>query len=396
MMAIYSDRIWGLEGNWDNLISAYLIVDRDKIVDITEKKPSSVSVINMAGRVLLPALIDPHTHAIFAGDRADEYHLRLKGVSYEEISKRGGGILQTVKCTRSVSDDVLVNLLEHRLRLFFRMGVLTVEVKTGYGIYPKDELRLLKLILDVSSRVKFVDVLATLLAHMPPKDVNISQFLEEFRKAISMARTMGASFFDVFCDSVGFDLSTALELLRHASDVGLKLKVHAEELDHTGISCKAAQLKAVSADHLIKATRNDFECMREHGTMPVLLPGTAYVLGENITSSLQMLRELQMDFALATDFNPGSCPIISPWLVMSLAIKHFGLSPVEVVRGFTENAARALDLSDRGVVSVGSKAYLIWTGFREISHVGYQFGVNPVAAVIRGEDIMLYHPETWI
>ncbi len=395
MIAIYSDRILGLDGDWENLRPGYLIIDEDRIIDISGQRPGSVEVLNMAGGILLPALVDPHTHAIFAGDRADEYHLRLSGTSYEEIAKRGGGISRTVEFTRNAPDDVLMELLENRLRLFFKMGVLTVEVKTGYGIYPEEELRLLRLVLS-ASRLEEVDVIPTFLAHIPPKDVDMLVFLEEFRKAISRAKDMGAVFFDVFCDSVGFDLSTAMKLLEHAREVGLGLKVHAEELVHTGISCKAAQLGAVSADHLIKAGAEDFVCMRKHGTMPVLLPGTAYMLGEDITSPLRMLRELEMDFALATDFNPGSCPIISPWLVMSLAIKHFGLSPVEVVRGFTENAARALALSDRGVISVDSKAYLIWTGFREISHVGYQFGVNPVAAVIRGEDLVLYQPETWI
>lgn len=394
MIAIYSKNlVTPLEQGYGyRKFGGYVIVEGDNIVDVLPELPRDFSgkVYNFGEKIVMPAIVEPHTHSIFAGDRAEEFHMRMRGKSYVEIAKAGWGILSTVKSTRSTSDEVLENLLRKRLDIFLRNGVLTLEIKSGYDLTHEGEIRLLTIIRRVGNN-HVIDVLSTYLgAHAISPDSNREVYVEEIiRKTLPEIKKQGlADFVDVFCDETAYTIDEALKILRRAVELGIKIKVHAEELKYTGISSKVALIGGISADHLIKIKKEDLLIMKERGTVPVLLPMTAFFLNEELSNTLKHIYSLGISFALSTDFNPGSSPVISVWNMVDIAITRFRIPLEHIIPAVTINAAKALALSDRGIIQKGKKAYLMVLSIEKLELLGYLWGVSPVWKVFKGEEVV--------
>lgn len=394
MIAIYSKNlVTPLEQGYGyRKFGGYVIVEGDNIVDVLPELPRDFSgkVYNFGEKIVMPAIVEPHTHSIFAGDRAEEFHMRMRGKSYVEIAKAGWGILSTVKSTRSTSDEVLENLLRKRLDIFLRNGVLTLEIKSGYDLTHEGEIRLLTIIRRVGNN-HVIDVLSTYLgAHAISPDSNREVYVEEIiRKTLPEIKKQGlADFVDVFCDETAYTIDEALKILRRAVELGIKIKVHAEELKYTGISSKVALIGGISADHLIKIKKEDLLIMKERGTVPVLLPMTAFFLNEELSNTLKHIYSLGISFALSTDFNPGSSPVISVWNMVDIAITRFRIPLEHIIPAVTINAAKALALGDRGIIQKGKKAYLVVLSIGKLELLGYLWGVSPVWKVFKGEEVV--------
>ncbi len=404
MIAIHSEHIVSPKdsGIGYDMFSGYVIIEGDNILDVIPTLPDSFAgrVYDFGKNIVMPAIVESHTHAIFGGDRASEFHMRMQGASYVEIAKAGGGILSTMTKTRQASDEELASLLKKRLDIFLKNGALTVEVKSGYDLTHEGEIRLLKIIRNVGAHHD-VDVYATYLgAHAVPKDRDRNDYIEEIvGKTLPEIGEKGlADFVDVFCDETAYTVPEALKIFNKARELGFAIKVHAEELKHTGISKEAAKLGALSADHLIKVEKEDLETMKEYGTVPTLLPPTVYLLKEDLSKTLELLDEMSMPFAMATDFNPGSSPVVSTWTMVDIAITRFGIPLERIIPGITLMSARALGLSDRGQIKKGQKAYITVLHIDELQYLGYLFGVSPIKIVFKGEDVV-YHVEdsdVWI
>jgi len=394
MIAIYSKNlVTPLEKGYGyRKFTGYILVEGDNIVDVLPQLPNNFEgkVYDLGDKIVMPAIVEPHTHSIFAGDRAEEFHMRMQGKSYVEISKAGGGILSTVRNTRNASADVLENLLRKRLEIFLRNGVLTLEIKSGYDLTHEGEIRTLEIVKRVGGN-HVVDVLSTYLgAHAIPPDSNREVYIEEMiHKTIPEIKKEGlADFVDVFCDETAYTVDEALRIFQKAVELGMKIKVHAEELKHTGISSKVALLGGISADHLLKVKEEDLLIMKEKGTVPVLLPMTAFFLNEDLADTLKHIYSLGISFALSTDFNPGSSPVVSVWNMIDIAITRFRIPLDYIIPAITINAAKALALDDRGIIQKGKKAYLVALSVEKLELLGYLWGISPVWKVFKGEKVV--------
>ncbi|MBC7340255.1 MAG: imidazolonepropionase [Firmicutes bacterium] len=343
-------------------------------------------VVDAEGGTVLPGLIDPHTHALFAGWRADEFRLRLRGVPYLEILAAGGGILSTVRATRAASAGELARLLEGRLAAMLLCGVTTVEVKSGYGLSWPEEHKLLSVMAQVA-RSQPVEIVPTFLgAHAVPEEYkgNADGYVEHIVRVMlpEVARQGLARFVDVFCDEGVFDLDQTRHLLSAARKLGLGVRLHADELASLGGAELAAELGAASADHLLRSRPEGWRRMAQAGVVAVLLPGTALFLGKPYAPARDMIGA-GVAVALATDFNPGTCPIASLPLVMGLACVGMGMEPEEVVVAVTANAALAVGRPDLGTLEVGKQADLVIFGVPGYEHIPYRMGGAPVSWVVK-------------
>jgi len=320
--------------------------------------PDAEDVVDGGGLVGLPGLVDPHTHAVWAGSRADEFRRRLSGVPYSEILEAGGGILSTVAATRAAPRDELADLARARLAGLLRHGVTTVEVKSGYGLNPEAEVRLLNAAWDCGDTVRVVPTF--LGAHTIPtewrhdRDAYVRQIIEEQLPACAPL----AEFIDVYCDRGAFTLDEAVAILRAGKASGLRIKCHAEQVTHTGIAAAAAELGAVSLEHLEQIDTAGIAAMAAAGTIAVLLPGAQLFL-RDAAPPVAALREAGVPLALGTDLNPGSSPVHDPWTVATLACLTQGFTIEEAVLGCTRVAGEALGRADLGWLgreSVGDMA----------------------------------------
>ena len=340
--------------------------------------------IDASGRAVVPGFVDPHTHAVFAGDRSDEFEAKLRGKSYQEILAEGGGILRTVRATREASDeDLLENLLAH-LEVMLTHGTTTVEVKSGYGLDTETELRLLEVI-DRANDAHPIDVVPTSMgAHAVPEDRESGEYVEEVvdEQVPAVAEQGIAKFCDVFCEEEVFDVEESRRVLEAGAEAGMTPKVHAEEFTRLGGAQLAADLEAASADHLLYTTEEDVEALREAGTTPVLLPGTAFGLGEAYADARAFL-EAGAPVALATDFNPN-CHTRSMGFVQTLACVGMGMTPAEALLGATKHAAAALNLEDgTGTLREGAPADALVLEAPSYAHVAYRFDTSPVETVVK-------------
>lgn len=316
------------------------------------------------GGLVTPGFIDPHTHLLFAGDRADEFALRCKGATYQQIAQAGGGILKTVRATRQASVEELVEQGLKRLRTMLSYGTTTVEVKTGYGLTLKDELKMLDAIYQLQ-QLQPVELVPTFMpAHAVPPEMKADDYVEHIcQEMLPAAKEHPAKprFVDLFCEEGAFTLSQSRRLFKAALQWGFQLKIHADEFSRLGGSQLAAEWGAVSADHLLKSNPSDWEALARAGTVAVLLPGTAFFLKEPMPNA-QGMKAKGVRLALGTDFNPGSCHIPSMPFMIGLACLFLGLSPEEALQAATENAAYALGLqATHGVLQPGYvEDALIW------------------------------------
>ncbi|MFC4541832.1 imidazolonepropionase [Halosolutus amylolyticus] len=354
--------------------------------EITREYPpeSAATAIDAGGNAVVPGFVDPHTHAVFAGDRSDEFTAKLRGKSYQEILAEGGGILRTVRATRAASDATLRENLRAHLDVMLAHGTTTVEVKSGYGLDAETELRLLEAI-DRVADAHPIDVVPTFMgAHAVPEgreaDEYVDRVVEEQLPAV--AEQGIAEFCDVFCEADVFDVAQSRRVLEAGEAAGLTPKIHAEEFTRLGGAQLAADLGAASADHLLHATEEDAAALAAADVVPVLLPATAFGLGEAYADARAFL-DAGAPVALATDFNPN-CHARTMEFVQTLAAVEMGLTPAEALRGATHDAALSIDREDgTGTLREGAPADAVVLEAPSIAHLAYRFDTSAVDTVIK-------------
>jgi imidazolonepropionase len=349
--------------------------------------PAHAEILDATGKTVLPGLIDSHTHLLFAGWREDEFEQRLRGVSYQEIAARGGGINATVERVRQASKEELKRLARSRLDDLLCFGVTTVEVKSGYGLTLADEVKCLEAIADLNAEGPLELVPTFLGAHaVPPefrgdRDGYLHLLVDEMLPEVARLRL--AEFCDVFCETGVFSVGESERILRRARELGLGLKLHADELTPLGGAELASRLGAVSADHLLCITDAGIDALAAAGTVATLLPGTAFVLGLPYAPARRLI-ERGVGVALASDCNPGTCPTENLPLIGAMACMQMKMLPAEAVTALTLNAAAALRRSDRiGSLEVGKQADLVIFDVPDYRHLFYHFGINHVWRVIK-------------
>jgi imidazolonepropionase len=350
---------------------------------------NAAHAVDAAGKSVIPGFVDPHTHALFAGDRSDEFEAKLRGKTYQEIMAEGGGILRTVRATREATDERLLDdLLEH-LDAMLTHGTTTVEIKSGYGLDTETELRMLEII-DRADDRHAVDVVPTFMgAHAVPEGRETDEYVAEVvNDQIPAVESQGiAEFCDVFCEEGVFDVEQSRRVLEAGTDAGMTPKVHAEELAHVGGTRLAAEVGAASADHLLHSTEEDVAALVENDVVPVLLPGTAFGLGAAYADARAFI-EAGANVAVATDFNPN-CYSQSMGFAAALSCVEMGMTPAEALRAATTNAAAALDLpASVGTLCEGSPGDLAVLDAPSYVHVPYNFGVNAVETVLKDGEVV--------
>ncbi len=343
---------------------------------------------DLKGACVTPALVDCHTHLIYAGNRAREFELRLQGASYEEIAKAGGGIRSTVAATRAATDDALLTLAIGRARTLMREGVGTIEIKSGYGLSEIDEARSLRIARRLGTELP-ISVQTTFLgAHAVPPE--FESRIDDYVNAVCewMPRLHAEGLIDavdVFCERIGFSYDQTRRVFEAARDLGLPVKLHAEQLSDQNGAALAAEFNALSCDHLEYLSDAGVAAMAAAGTVAVLLPGAYYFLRETQMPPINALRAAGVPIALATDHNPGSSPTLSPLLMMNMACTLFRMTPEEVWRGFTVNAAKALGLTGIcGVLQAGARAdFAVWDADHP-RDLAYRFGHQPLQQLVIG------------
>lgn len=356
-------------------------------IQASSRDLSRFAAIDAAGKAVLPGFVDSHTHLVFAGDRAEEYAWRLKGDSYMDILQRGGGILSTVRATRGASREELTEAALRRLDAMLAFGVTTVEGKSGYGLDRETEIKQLEVMAQLN-RMHPLEVVPTFMgAHaVPPEykgreDDYIDFVLKEVAPEAASRRL--AAFCDVFCEKSVFSVEQSRRLLTRAAEWGLKPKLHADEIVRLGGAELAAEIGAVSADHLLNASDEGLRAMAEAGVVATLLPATAFSLREPYARGRFMI-DAGGAVALATDFNPGSCFSESIPLVAALAALNMGLSPEEIVTALTLNGAAALDRAQTvGSLDPGKQGDVVVLENPSYRFIPYHLGVSTVEKVVK-------------
>ena len=346
--------------------------------------------IDCEGRWITPGLIDCHTHLVYAGNRAAEFEQRLNGASYEDIARAGGGISATVRQTRAATRQTLVTETLPRLDAMMAEGVTTVEIKSGYGLRLKDEIKQLTAARDLEGR-RAIKICTTFLgAHAlaPEFEGDPDGYIAEVCNVMipRIAKADLAYAVDVFCETIGFSREQSARVLAAARKAGLGVKMHAEQLSNSGGAALAAEFGALSADHLEYLDESGAAAMAAAGTVAVLLPGAFYFLRETKCPPLDLLRALNIPIAIASDCNPGTSPLTSPLLVMNMAATLFRLNVTECLAGMTREAARALGrFSELGSLEAGKRCDLAIWNVNNLSELVYNIGLNPLhARVWRG------------
>ncbi|MBM3319092.1 MAG: imidazolonepropionase [Candidatus Eisenbacteria bacterium] len=386
-----SNPAWGDLGIVEN---GAIAIRRGKFVAVgtTADVESRVSItpktktLSGRGRLVLPGFIDPHTHFLFVGTREDEYAMRVEGVDYLEIRRRGGGIRKTVRAFRAASDEELLDAGRRRLDSFLAYGTTTVEGKSGYGLTTDQEIRALRLMAQLNEAHPIEIVPTFLGAHEIPEEYEgrtrdyVRLVIDEM---IPRARGL-ARFCDVFCEKGVFEIEESRAILEAGKRHGLLPKLHAEEFVSIGGGELAAEVGAVSADHLLAVTEEGCAQMARSGTIAILLPGTAIGLAKRAFADVERMRRNALPIALATDCNPGSSFTESMSVVLSLACSLEGLTLPEAILGATRNAAAALGLLDSiGTIEAGKKADCILLRATHPAAIPYRFGTNLVETVVK-------------
>ncbi|HYN13113.1 MAG TPA: imidazolonepropionase [Burkholderiales bacterium] len=343
------------------------------------------------GAWITPGLVDCHTHLVYAGNRAHEFEMRLKGATYEEIARAGGGIVSTVRATRAASEEHLFHSAKKRIGQWLREGATTVEIKSGYGLDRDTELRMLR----VARRLgDTITVKTTFLgAHALPEEYRgrADEYIDFVCNEVlpEAAKDGLVDAVDAFCERIAFDVAQTTKVFSKAKALGLPVKLHADQLSDLGGAALAACHGALSADHLEYSTENSVKAMQRAGTVAVLLPGAFYFLRDTQLPPIEALRRHGVPLAIATDHNPGSSPLTSPLLAMNLACTLFRLTPEEALTGMTRHAARALGLrATHGTLERGMQADFALWDIAAPAELAYAIGANPCLATVRaGESV---------
>ncbi|MFW5927705.1 MAG: imidazolonepropionase [Thermoplasmatota archaeon] len=367
-----------------------LAVDNEEIIDAggTEEivsKYESEKTIDASGKTVVPGFVDPHTHLVYAGSREDELIMKVKGKTYMEILESGGGILRTVNATRDASKDELKEAMRKRMDKMLEYGTTTAEAKSGYGLDLENEIKSLEVIQEMSEEHE-IDLIPTYLgAHsLPPEFEDTGEYIDYCIEEVlpEVKERELAEFCDVFCEKGVFDSEESKILLKRAKELGLKVKVHADEIENIGCSKMAAEIEAISAEHLVKTSMEDIRKMAESGTIGISLPGTPFMLMEDEYTPVRKMIDEKVPMALATDLNPN-CWTESMQMIITLACLQMKMEPEEALTACTVNSAYAIDREDIGVLDRGYKADFPILDVPNIMHLPYHFGVNLVDKVYK-------------
>jgi len=342
-------------------------------------------VIDAAGALVTPGLIDCHTHLVYAGDRTHDFEMRMAGKSYADIAKAGGGIVSTVKATRAASDAELRKASARRLASLMASGATTVEVKSGYGLDAGNELRCLRIAKDLAAD-RAVSISTTLLAaHAVPPEFagRADAYVDEVCSIVARAASEKlADAVDAFCESIAFTPAQVRRVFEAARKHGLRVKLHADQLSDSGGAALAAEFGAVSADHLEHTSEAGVAALAKAGTVAVMLPGAFYFLRETKVPPVELLRKHGVPMAVATDCNPGTSPLTSLPTAMNMACTLFNMTPEEALAGTTIHAAKALGLDDRGTIEAGKRADLAIWEVEHPAHLAWQIAGFAPRAVL--------------
>lgn len=349
---------------------------------------AALPVRDMGGRLITPALIDCHTHVIHGGNRAAEFEMRLHGASYEEVARAGGGIVSTVAATRKSSEDDLVAAALPYVDAMIAEGVAVIEIKSGYGLEQDTELRMLRAARRIGQLRPVLVRTSYLAAHAVPAEYNsrADAYIDQVCiPALHAAHAQGlVDAVDGFCEGIAFSPAQIERVFLAAQNLGLPVKLHAEQISNLGGAALAARYGAMSADHLEYLDEAGVIAMAAAGTVAVILPGAFYTLRETRMPPIDLLRKHGVPMAVATDMNPGSSPMTSLLLAMNMACTLFRMTPAEALAGATTHAARALGLTDRGTLASGQIADLAVWNCGHPAELAYRIGFNPIHQRIIG------------
>ncbi|WML39426.1 imidazolonepropionase [Neobacillus sp. OS1-2] len=358
-----------------------------------EGRLSEAEVVDASGKLVTPGLVDPHTHLVFAGSRENEFNMRLQGATYMDIMNAGGGIHATTRATKAASHEELFQASFGRLNQFLRHGVTTVEAKSGYGMEWETELKQLEVAKQLNEK-HVIDVVSTFMgAHAVPKEYkeNPDEFVRLLvEDMIPKVAELGlADFNDVFCEHGVFTPEQSRVILEAGKRHGLIPKIHADEIEPYEGAELAAEVGAISADHLLKASEKGMRAMAEQGVVGVLLPGTAYFLMAESANGRKMI-DLGVPVALSTDCNPGSSPTVSLPFIMNLGCLKMGMTPAEVITATTINAAHALNRGQEiGSLEVGKKGDVTIFNIENYMKLQYSYGVNHTDIVVKNGQVVV-------
>ncbi|MBL7086021.1 MAG: imidazolonepropionase [Candidatus Cloacimonetes bacterium] len=353
----------------------------------------SENVIDATGKVVMPGFVDPHTHPIFVETRENEFEMRIQGKSYKEISQSGGGIRSSVSDVRKASKEELVALGLKRVNKMLEMGATTIEAKSGYGLSTESEIKMLEAIAEINE-ISEMDIIPTFLgAHEFPEEYKNNK--EEYIKILidemlpEVKKQNLAKYCDIFCEKHVFDIEQSRRILSEAKKLGFKIRMHADELEPIGGAELAAEIGAVTADHLVAVSDNGIQKMEAAKVIPILLPGTTFSLGLKKYAPAKKMIDSGLPIALATDFNPGSCHCDSMQTVISLACIEMGLLPSEAITASTINAAYSLELGDTiGSIEVGKQGDILIMDMPSYKYLPYHLGSSCVDMVIKKGEVV--------
>jgi imidazolonepropionase len=387
------------DNSYSSIFDGALGVSGNKICFVGKKSDLPKDFAKIASQIhdlemswISPGLIDCHTHLVFGGSRSEEFEMKLAGVSYEEIAKHGGGIFSTVKDTRKESINNLYEQALKRINCLFNQGATTIEIKSGYGLDLECELKMLEVIKKIDDNHPATIKATFLGAHALPNEYKgksdqyinfvVDQVLPEVKKQ-GIATSV-----DAFCENIGFSLKETERVLKKAKDLGFDIKLHAEQLSDSGGAGMAAELGALSCDHLEYVSEKSLKKMVQNNVTAVLLPGAFYYLREKQKPPIKFLREMNIPTAVSTDLNPGSSPLLSLPLAMNMACILFGLTPEEAFLGSTINGAKALGLEkQKGTIEVDKDADFVVWDIAEPCDLSYYIGSSPVKMIVTSGDV---------
>ncbi|MFW5820327.1 MAG: imidazolonepropionase [Bacteroidota bacterium] len=378
--------------------NAFLLIENESISEFgfmkslnEDLKASADEIIDCTGRIVMPAFCDPHTHLVFAGSREKEYIDKVKGLSYEEIAKRGGGILNSAKLLHQTSEDELFRQSSLRLEEIMQMGTGAVEIKSGYGLNTADELKMLRVIRRLKETYPIEIKSSFLGAHSFPAEYRenrkayVDMVVEEMIPAVAAEDL--ADFIDVFCDKGFFSVEDTDRILAAGRKYGMRPKIHANELDYSGGIQLGVKYNALSVDHLEYTGEDEIKALKDTGTMPTLLPGASFFLELDWAPARKII-ESGLPLALASDFNPGSSPSGNMQLIMSMGLIKLHMFPEEIVNAVTLNSAYAMGVQDQyGTITPGKNASLIITkNIPSMEFIPYAYGSDLIERVmVKGE-----------
>lgn len=365
-----------------------IIIEKGLITEISDKTYSADKTIDCSGKLVLPGFVDCHTHPVFWKTREDEFIMRIQGKSYEEIAQAGGGIRNSARHFREASKDEIKSITETRIRKFLEYGTTTIEAKSGYGLSTGDEIKSLKIISELNDQQPLEMVPTFLGAHEVP-DIyqnNRNEYIKIINEEMipRVAAKNLAVFCDVFCEKGVFTVEESRLILDTGKKYGLIPKLHADELNAFGGAELAAEVKAVSADHLVKISPRGIEKMAKAGIIAVLLPGTTFFLGKDDYAPARQMLKNGCELAVATDYNPGSSVTQNMQLMWTIGALKLKLLPNELLWSTTYVAAKAIKMEDKiGSVDVGKQADLIVLDIPNLNYLPYHYGINHIIYTIK-------------